>query len=157
VFDKCKCITCACIMISKCFAVSFMRCCRKHSPTHIHTCPPTHTGHRDRFAVSRGAPGPGAYTPVGFANPANHPTPARTWMHDAVPLNELHWHLKESSMKPDPGTYKVLGDPGALKCRVRLYLVHFVCFESGAAKQDPYVYIHVYTYIYIYLYICSHV
>jgi hypothetical protein len=35
------------------------------------------TGHRDRFAVSRTAPGPGAYTPVGFANSANHPTPAR--------------------------------------------------------------------------------
>ena len=38
-------------------------------------CP--YTGHRDRFAVSRGAPGPGAYTPVGFANPSNHPTPPR--------------------------------------------------------------------------------
>ena len=35
------------------------------------------TGHRDRFAVSRTAPGPGAYTPVGFANSSNHPTPAR--------------------------------------------------------------------------------
>ena len=48
-------------------------------------------GHRDRFAVSLGAPGPGAYTPVGFANPAQHPTPAREAYANTAcwPLNRL--------------------------------------------------------------------
>ena len=50
-------------------------------------CP--HPGHRDRFAVSRGAPGPGAYTPVGFSNPANHPTPPRKLNHACASWNLL--------------------------------------------------------------------
>ena len=73
---------------------------------------PSTPGHRDRFALSQRPPGPGAYTPVCFANAADHPTPPRTWMHDAKPVSELFWHLKESAMKPDLGIYEVTGDPG---------------------------------------------
>ena len=35
-----------------------------------------------------------------------------TWFHDAVPLNELHWHLRETALKPCPTKYNVTADPG---------------------------------------------
>ena len=51
-------------------------------------------------------------------------SPTGTWLHDAVPLGELHFHLKESAMKPDPGTYDVIADPGLS----RLVLVVYAAF-----------------------------
>ena len=37
---------------------------------------------------------------------------AGTWFHDAVALSSMHWHLRESALKPDPGAYDVTADPG---------------------------------------------
>lgn len=71
---------------------------------------------------------------------------AGTWFHDAVPMSQLHFHLKESAMKPEPATYNVTGDPGLPSVpRARVYLCkrcvaltqrwHVVCREKSSGNE----------------------